>query len=294
MHPILITGGYGFVGRHLQQAMLQKKLNFIATARNLPAITDPQLKYLDFCDKKSLDLFFEKYHPSAIIHCGAISKPDECEQQKELAVQVNVKAVQDLLGYAAKCRSHFIFLSTDFVFDGTTNMQREDAVPNPVNYYGYTKLLAETLVKEYPFTWSIVRTILVYGNPLGGRHNLVSLTQQKLQNAEIFRVVNDQHRTPTFIGDLVNAILTILEKNANGIFHICGNEMMSPWQMALQTADYLQLNKSLIQPISSLLLAEAAARPKISGFSIGKAKHILDYQPTSFIDGLRFSFTPTT
>lgn len=295
MQPILITGGQGFVGRHLVQAMLQKKMNFITTARNFPDNSISPFEYLDFCDKHSLGLFFKKHQPKAIIHCGAMSKADDCERKKEQALQVNVNAVKDLLHYAEKSQAHFIFLSTDFVFDGTAHSQEETATPNPVNFYGYTKLLAEHLVKNYPCKASIVRTILVYGNPLGGRQNLVSLTQQKLLNAEVFRVVDDQLRNPTFVGDLVNAILTILEKEATGIFHICGSEMMSPWQMALQTAGFLHLDKNLIQPISSLLLAEPAARPKLSGFSIEKAKHILGYQPTSFIEGLKLSFrTPSS
>lgn len=111
-----------------------------------------------------------------------------------------------------RTKSFFLFVSTDFVFDGETGTYTEADIPNPVNFYGKTKAEAEDAVKEYDYEWAIVRTSLVYGQPIGGRSNLLTVVQQKLNNGEKYKVVNDLVRTPTYVEDLAAGIVSIIEK----------------------------------------------------------------------------------
>ncbi|MBL7720398.1 MAG: sugar nucleotide-binding protein, partial [Chitinophagaceae bacterium] len=194
------------------------------------------------------------------------------------------------LAAAATVQSFFIFISTDFIFDGREGMYKEEDTGNPVNYYGLTKLRAEALVKEYSFDWSIVRTVLVYGKPLTGRGNILTVVKEKLEKGEEYSVFNDQVRTPTFVEDLAAGIVAIIEKRATGIFHLSGKDILTPYQMACKVASYLGLSEGLIRKVTAATFTQPALRPAKTGFIIDKAKKLLGYDPVSFEEGLKRAF----
>jgi dTDP-4-dehydrorhamnose reductase len=183
-----------------------------------------------------------------------------------------------------------LFVSTDFVFDGEKGMYDENDTVSPVNFYGKTKLEAEESVMTYADGWAIVRTVLVYGKPMFGRQNILSIVKDKLEKGELYSVVNDQVRTPTYVEDLASAIISIIEKKAEGVFHISGSDILTPFDMAYRTAVYLGLDKELIKPVSSPELMQPAKRPLKTGFIIDKAKTVLGYNPISFEEGLKKTF----
>ena len=292
---ILITGANGFLGFYLTRLLLEKNHTVIATGRG-----DARLEYpgnenftyakMDFTDPFSVHDVVAEHAPEIIIHAGAVSKPDECQKDQWQAYITNVEATVTLLLNAEEHKSFFLFISTDFIFDGVKGMYTETDEPGPVNFYGKTKLEAEEAVKEYEYDWSIVRTVLVYGKPQSGRSNLLTIVKEKLEKGEGYNVVDDQVRTPTYVEDLASGIVTIIEKRATGIFHLSGEEVMTPYQMAIATADHLGLDASLIKKVTATDFPEAAQRPLITGFSIDKAKAVLGYQVTSFKEGLRKTF----
>jgi dTDP-4-dehydrorhamnose reductase len=275
MRKILVTGANGFTGFYLVRQLLQKNFMVIATGRGecrLPFegsnfIYEP----LDFTNEVQSAQVFEKHCPDVVVHGGAISKPDECEQNRENAFLNNVTGTLYLLRQAKLYGSFFIFLSTDFVFDGEKGMYAEDDPRQPVNYYGETKLMAEDEVMKYPSIWAIVRTVLVYGKPLLARQNLLTSTAQALQKGEQLKIFNDQVRTPTFVEDLASGIVSIIEKNAPGIFH-------------------LGYDENLIQPVTADTFHQPAKRPLKTGFDLSKAKKVLGYKPVSFDEGLKRTF----
>ncbi len=169
-------------------------------------------------------------------------------------------------------------------------MYHEDDENGPVNYYGETKLLAEKEVKEYVFEWGIVRTVLVYGHPKSGRDNILTVVAKGLRKGETLRIFDDQLRTPTYVEDLAKAIKTIVEKRATGVFHISGEDKLSPYQMAVAVANYLSFDPILIEKIRAEDLQQPAKRPAKTGFDITKAKDELKFVPTSFSDGLKKTF----
>jgi dTDP-4-dehydrorhamnose reductase len=160
----------------------------------------------------------------------------------------------------------------------------------PVNFYGKTKAEAEDAVKEYEFDWAIVRTSLVYGVPVTGRGNLLTVVKEKLEKGEEYKVVDDQVRTPTYVEDLAAGIVSIIEKKATGIYHLSGEEVLTPYDMACQTADYLQLDSTLIKKVTAANFSQPARRPLRTNFIIDKAKKELGYQPVNFQTGLKKTF----
>jgi dTDP-4-dehydrorhamnose reductase len=293
---ILITGANGFLGYYLAEQLLKKNYSVTATGKGdgrLPFTHNKNFQWLsmDFTDPFSIHDVFENIKPDVVVHAGAMSKPDECETNQMLAYLVNVEGTVQLLINAADIKSFFVFLSTDFVFDGERGMYNEDDAPNPVNYYGRTKLEAEEAVKEYEFDWAIVRTVLVYGKNHSGHNNILKIVKEKLEKGEEYGVVDDQLRTPTYVEDLAKGIISIIEKKATGVFHLSGKDILTPYQMAIKTAEHLGLNSSLIKKVTASGFTQPAKRPAKTGFIIDKARKELGYEPLSFDEGLKKTFS---
>ena len=293
---VLVTGANGFLGYYLIQRLLEKDFDVIATGKGacrLPFTNHSRFVYteMDFTDPYSVHDVFQKYNPAIVIHGGAITKPDECELNQWQAYLVNVEGTVTVLLNAAENKSYFIFLSTDFIFDGEKGMYKETDTPNPVNYYGKTKLEAEDAVKEYEYDWAIVRTVLVYGKPILSRSNILTIVKEKLEKGETYNVLDDQVRTPTYVEDLATGIIQIMDKRAKGVYHLSGKDIMTPYQMACKTADHLGLDKKLIRRVTAADFSQPARRPLLTGFDISKAKAELGFEPISFAEGLTKMFS---
>jgi dTDP-4-dehydrorhamnose reductase len=291
---VLITGANGFLGYYIVKQLLQKEIPVIATGKGecrLP-FSDVNFIYtsMDFTDPHAVHDVFEKFQPKVIVHAGAMGKPDVCEANQWQAHTVNVQGTLNMLANAEEHKCFFLFISTDFVFDGTKESYAEDDEPSPVNFYGKTKLEAEDAVREYEYGWSIVRTVLVYGKPYAGRRNILTIVKDKLEKGEECKIVDDQFRSATYVEDLASGIVSIVEKKAKGIFHLSGKDVMTPYEMACKTADYLGLDSSLIIRVTADEFPEPAKRPPRTVFVIGKAKRELNYEPVSFEEGLRKTF----
>jgi dTDP-4-dehydrorhamnose reductase len=290
---ILITGANGFVGNYLSEA-LAPAFRVVATGKGdcRLSFNHPSLSYteLDITDEAAVARIISQLKPAVVIHAAAISQPDRCEQDHGMADKVNVDATKYLLNASATAGAHFIFLSTDFVFDGEKGMYAEDDATSPVNYYGETKLRAEKLVRAYQNRWTIVRTVLVYGARRAGRGNLLTMVADNLRQGRALHIYNDQWRTPTFVCDLVAGIARIVAQKATGVFHLSGEDGRTPYQIALETAEYLKLDSSLINAVTEQTFSQPARRPPRTGFDISKAKRELGYGVTSFEAGLKATF----
>ncbi len=293
---ILITGANGFLGHYLAGALLRQGYTVMATGKGpcrLPFTGQEGFSYtaMDFTDPEQVEQVTSSFNPGWLVHAGAVSKPDDCANDKPGAWDTNVQGTINLLGAAAACRSFFLFMSTDFVFDGERGMYSEEDAMAPVNYYGETKAAAEAYVKQYPHAWAIARTVLVYGKPLTGRGNLLSVVKEKLEKGEPYSVFEDQVRTPTYIGDLVDGLMAIIAKKATGVWHLSGTDVLTPYEMACRAAGYLGLDTGLIKKVTAADFQQPARRPAKTGFTIDKAKRELDYSPRSFEEGLRLTFS---
>lgn len=229
--------------------------------------------------------------PEVVVHAGAMTQVDECEQNPEACEKVNVQGTAQLLVDAEALGSHFIYVSTDFVFDGEKGRYTEEDEPGPVSFYGFSKLQAEAMVQTSELPWTIVRTCLVYGNTLQGtRSNIISWVKGSLEQGKSIKVVSDQWRTPTYVADLARGIGLVIARKATGLFHIAGKDILSPYEIALQTAAYFQLDASRIEKVDASSFSQPGKRPPKTDFVIEKARQVLGYEPVLFTEGLKRMF----
>lgn len=292
MEKILIIGANGFTGRHLLNDLAAHSNTYQVTGCSLSPDILPGHNYhfirADIRDAKAVQALFEEVQPDIVINTSALSVPDYCETHREEAYTTNVAAVELV---ARACRQHgsrFIHLSTDFVFDGNTQrLYTEMDEPKPGNYYGVTKLESEQRIAEYCNNYAIARVVVVYGKALPGQHgNIFQLTANKLRAGEVIRVVSDQWRTPTFVGDISQGVELLMHHPHNGVYHICGSECVSIADIAYRVAESLGLDASLIHPVTTEKMGETTRRPPFSGLSIEKAQKELNYQPHTIEEGI--------
>lgn len=291
MKKILLTGSNGLVGQNiLKKLIAADQYNLLATSyssNKYPDLQGYQFRSVDITDRKSILNLEHQFRPSVIIHCGAMTQVDPCEENQALAEQVNLEGTRNLADLASACQSHFIYLSTDFVFSGEDGPYTEEDQPAPANFYGQTKLEAENYTRCLEIPWTIVRTILVYGvTPSMSRSNLVLWVKSSLESNKVIHVVDDQFRMPTLVNDLADGILSIVERNATGVYHLSGPDMHSIFELAKMTAHFFNLDENLIRPISSAELNQPGKRPPSTGFDLRKARENLGYQPKKFEEGL--------
>ena len=222
---------------------------------------------------------FREVRPNVVINTSALSVPDYCEAHHEEADSINVNAVGQLAFRCEASAARLIHLSTDFVFNGdTTQLYTEVDTPDPVNYYGVTKLKGEKRAAELCSNYAIARVAVVYGAALPGQHgNVLQLVADRLRNNEEIRVVSDQWRTATYVGDVSQGIEKLINYPNNGIFHICGSECLTIADIAYHVADILNLDYSLILPVTTKQMEEA--------------RRELGYQPHTLEEGIRLMFS---
>ena len=243
---------------------------------------------MDITDAGQVWEVIRDVRPEVIIHGAAMTQVDDCEIRREECWAANVTATANVLEAARKVDAHVIFVSTDFIFDGTRTLLDESAEPAPVNFYGESKAAAEKLVMAYPGKWSILRTVLVYGVTTdASRSNIVLWARKSLEEGKEIRVVNDQWRTPTLAEDLASGCLAAAEHTATGVFHVSGSELMTPYDIAVAVALFFHLDDGLIKPVTSQEFRQTAARPLKTGFNIEKARKTWGYRPRRFEEGLR-------
>lgn len=288
---ILITGSNGLLGQKLVKLFADNpNIEFLATStgeNRIKSITGFDYASLDITNKIQVEQVFNQFKPNVVINTAAMTNVDACEDQKEQCWNLNVNAVKNLIEASEKYRTHLIHLSTDFIFDGENGPYKEEDKPNPLSYYGESKYEAEKLLQASNIKWSIVRTIIVYGVVEDmSRSNIVLWAKQALEKGNPLTIVNDQFRMPTLAEDLAQACWLIAQKQAIGIYNICGKDFMSIIELVNRVADFYGYDKSIISSIASTSLNQAAKRPPKTGFFLDKAIKELGYSPCSFEEGL--------
>ena len=289
---ILITGSNGLLGQKLvSQLKVHKNFELIATsigANRSKEVSNQDYYSLDITKPQEIRDLFHSLKPEIVINTAAMTNVDACESRKKECWELNVLGVGHLVEACHGINAHLIQLSTDFVFDGEDGPYDEDAQPNPISYYGQSKFAAEKIIQESDLKkWSIVRTIILYGFAEDmSRSNIVLWAKEALEKGNPIDVVDDQFRSPTLVEDLADGCIAIASRNAQGIYHLSGEETMSILELVNKVGDFFKLDTSMINPIKSEALGQAAKRPPVTGFNINKAKQELGYSPKLFIEGL--------
>jgi dTDP-4-dehydrorhamnose reductase len=289
---VLVTGANGLLGQHLIKLLLHRNYQVVATSRGesrLPFQPSDNYTYREMDIANALEVFavMGQEKPDVVIHAAAMTQVDDCELRSQQCERINVQGTSQVLTDAETFSSHFIYISTDFVFDGEQGNYAEEDDTKPISLYGFTKLQAESMVQTSTIPFAIIRTCLVYGNLLQGtRSNIVSWVKESLEQGKTIQVVSDQVRTPTYVEDLAKGIVLVIEKKATGIFHISGKDRLTPYDIALKTAAKYNLDASKIVKVDAATFKQPGRRPLKTGFIIEKARKELGFEPMSFDEGL--------
>lgn len=291
MKKILITGSNGLLGQKLVELLLSAKdIQIIATARGenrLPFLDGYEYQSMDITNREQVQEVVANTKPNVIIHTAAMTNVDQCESEKAVCWAQNVSSVEYLIEACSKIDCFLLHVSTDFIFDGTSGPYKEDAEANPISFYGWSKYAAEKLVIHSNIRWGIARTVLVYGIAHDmSRTNIILWVKKSLEDGKNIKVVTDQWRTPTLAEDLAKGCALIAQQEAEGVFNISGKDFLTPYEMAIMTADFFKLDKSLISQADSTTFSQPAKRPPRTGFDLSKSREVLGYEPVSFTEGI--------
>lgn len=248
-----------------------------------------QYHEMDLLDKTSVLTVLRQIAPDIIIHTAAMTNVDACELQQEECDQMNIEVVAHLMDYVKPNDVYFVHLSTDFIFNGEKGtIYKEEDTPNPVNHYGQSKLDSEELIISAGIRYAILRTILVYGLvDANDRGNIVLWVKNSLESGQDIRVVTDQLRMPTYAEDLAEACWLAVKAEAQGVYNVSSNELMSIYEIALAVADVFDLDKKLIHPVETSALSLPAKRPLSTGFDLNKSIREINLPSYSFKERLQ-------
>lgn len=248
---VLVTGAKGMLGQDLCPLLEDNGYDII----------EADIDTLDITDETAVEKKLSDEMPDIIIHCAAYTNVDKAEDSKEDCFNVNVKGTENISKNCAKINATLIYISTDYVFDGTKKFPYEpqDKV-NPINYYGQTKMQGEEAVKKYCSKYYITRTSWLYGHH--GK-NFVETMISLADNPEI-KVVNDQFGSPTWTVELANAIIKLLNEDKDfGIYHVCGNEGTTWFEFAKEIFSLMKMKVNLT-PCTTEEFIRPAKRPAYS------------------------------
>jgi dTDP-4-dehydrorhamnose reductase len=288
---VLITGCHGLLGQKVLKVFLKStSAEILATAKEPKTFLD--LKGFDYTmlditnrsDVKNLVVYF---NPDVIVNTAAYTNVDGCELNRELAWRVNVEGVRNLVHSARRVDAKLIHISTDYIFDGKNGPYDENAIPNPINYYGRTKLASENEIKIGGIRFAILRTNVLYGVGKNVKSNFALWLYNKLSSGEKIKVVTDQIGNPTYVDDLAFAILKVVEFDKEGIYNVGGRDFVSRYDFALKLAEIFSFDHELIIPVKTSELNQVAPRPLKSGLITLKAEAELGLKPYGVEDGIR-------
>ncbi|MDP5104944.1 MAG: SDR family oxidoreductase [Polaribacter sp.] len=292
MIKVVITGSNGLLGQTLVKLLLQEKEKYqvfgFSKGKNRSGREDFNYISIDLTNEIKLKETLTEIQPSFIINTAAITQVDVCEEHKEACDLLNITVVKWLAEISKSLNVHLIHLSTDFVFDGEKGNYKETDKVNPLSYYGLSKVKSEEMVVNSKIKYTILRTILVYGQVFDmSRTNIVLWVKDMLEKGQEITVVNDQYRAPTYVEDLALACKIAMDKKAVGIYHIASNTVLSVFEIAQQVAEVFNLDKKFMKPILSTTLNQKALRPPKTGFNLSKTNKELGFYPKSFKEDIQ-------
>jgi dTDP-4-dehydrorhamnose reductase len=175
---------------------------------------------IDVCDltnQEQINMAFEWLRPDAVVHCAAYTAVDKAESDKERCYAVNVDGTRNVANACHEYNAKMIYISTDYVFNGTGTAPWEvDSPKDPINYYGLTKSMGEDIVRETLDRHFIIRTSWVFGK---NGNNFVKTMLRLGKERDVLRVVNDQIGSPTYTVDLAKLLVQMVKTDSYGVYH---------------------------------------------------------------------------
>ncbi|MFA7228816.1 MAG: dTDP-4-dehydrorhamnose reductase [Melioribacteraceae bacterium] len=280
---ILIIGSNGMLGQRLTEFFRNdNKIELkCASAEDESFIPGIDYTRLDIRQKNKVRELILGFFPDFVINAAAYTNVDKSESEKETAWKINVNGVENIALYSWTIDAHLIHISSDYIFDGKNGPYSEIDKPNPIGYYGRTKLAAENSIRTSGVRFTILRTNILYGTVNFGRPDFVNWVINSLKANQKIKIVTDQTGNPTFIDDIVSAINRVIEFKKEGIYNIGGKEIISRYDFTMRIVKFFGLDEKLVIPVITEELNQPAPRPLKSGLVTLKAETELGYKPAA-------------
>ena len=257
MNNILVTGSTGQLGSDVVKELLKRGYSTLS----------PNRSELNLCSEDNIRNYILNSNCEAIVHCAAYTQVDKAEDEKDLCIKINATATKHIVKCAKILDIPMIYISTDYVFDGTKDGEyTENDETNPINIYGESKLAGEKYVQEILDKYYIVRTSWVFN--INGKNFIETMLRLSKANNQL-SIVNDQIGSPTYTKDLSRLLVDMLETSKYGLYHAT-NEGYCSWYEFADTIFKLANINIDIKAINSNEYASRAKRPLNSKLSKDK------------------------
>lgn len=279
---ILITGANGLLGQAVTTVFKRESdFELCLTSVEDSSFSGHNENYtqLDITAKENVKSVISKYKPDVVINCAAFTDVDRCETERDLCWKLNVDAVKNLIIATRPHGIKLIHISTDYIFDGKAGPYREEDTPNPISFYGRSKLAAENAIHASGVNNAIIRTMVLFGVGIKVKPNFAIWLINKLAAKEKINIVDDQIGNSTIVDNLAYGILKVVEGEKTGVYNIAGKEIESRLDFTNKLCDVFGFDKSLITKIKTSSLNQPAARPLNSGLITLKAETELQFKP---------------
>lgn len=262
---VFIAGASGLVGSNCKQHFTDEGWEVVGSYFSYEV---PDTVFYNTLEPEHADNFDIKvFNPDVIVHCGALTHVDYCEDHQEESYEKTVQSTINLVKLAKECDARFVYISTDYVFDGTDGPYQEDDAVNPVSVYGKHKLEAEQYALNELDNTLVLRVTNVYGDEARGKNFIARIIQQCLDNKKLtLKLPYDQYASPANAWDIARSMRVLLRDNKSGIYHIGGTDYINRVQLALRVLQYFPNAEYELIPLSTEELSQPAPRPLIGGF----------------------------
>jgi len=271
---VFISGASGLLGGNCLKYFKEQGWDVVGT--HLSYATEATM-FFNTLEPEHPDNFdVQNFGPDVIVHCGALTHVDYCEAHETESYEKTVQSTANLVKLAKTCAARFVFISTDYVFDGHNGPYREIAEVNPLSVYGRHKLEAEEMsLRELPGTL-VLRITNVYGDELRNKNFVARIIEQCEAGQPLsLKLPYDQFASPTNAYDIARAMYLLLRDGKKGIYHLGGSDYMNRIELALRVLSYYPDAAYKLYPMSTQELSQPAARPLLGGFV--KAKFAGEY-----------------
>ncbi len=284
---LLVTGASGLFGSRFAE-LAEKEGHEVFSGYSKDKVTHGTPVQFDVAEQSQVAEAFSKACPDVVVHAATLTDVDKCELNRELAWKINVEGTRNVAEAAKAAGAFLVYVSTDYVFSGEKGHYKETDVPNPINYYGVTKLRAEQIVQETIKNCCIARTCVIYGaSPAAGKVNFALWLINNLKAKNTVPIVTDQWISPTLNTSLAQMMLEIVERRLTGVYHLSGATRVSRLEYVTQLAEVFGLGTDVVKPVKATdITSWIAKRPKDSSLDTSKAQQALRCKPLELGEAL--------
>jgi dTDP-4-dehydrorhamnose reductase len=284
MEKMLIIGANGLLGSKAFEIGSSSYKVYGTYSKN----HSRDLTQLDATDKAAVSKLIGRVKPDLVLDTHALNNLDYCESHRDLAWEINVDGSRNIAQECQAVGAKYIFISSDYVFDGRKPIYTENDKPNPLNYYGKTKWATEEVLKVLDIDMIAIRTSAIYGAVSStGKQSFVQWLIESLGKGSRVDIISDMFNSPTLNSDIVYAALRLYGSDSNGIFHVVGGDNISKYEFAMHISEEFDLDSSLINPVKMSQLYKDSIRPKKINLSTVKLKKLTGQVPVGVNEGLR-------